>query len=136
VRFDVHVPETDHLEIIDLCLERWRVSIGDHVEPGTVLCDLKSLTVRWAMRARTERTPLLERFRPQVRKHQIGPRHAVTIEIIAAEHGVVSELHAAAQSTVRLHDRIASIDIGEETGHGGRFSVVAELVRPDSGIPV
>jgi hypothetical protein len=134
VRFDVHVPESSP-EIVDLCLERWTVDVGDSVEPGTVLCELVPLTQRYLLRRRAERTPFLARFRPKVEQRHISVDHAPTIVVIAAEHGIVGELGVTPPATVLVNDRVARIDIGDESGDGGRFSVLAEIVRADNGAP-
>jgi hypothetical protein len=132
VRFDVHVPESSR-QIVELRLERWRVGVGDTVEPGTVLCDLIALTNRHLLQTREERTPFLARFRRTIEHRHIPVEHAPSIVIIAAEQGVVAELNVAPHTTLHTDDRVARIDVGDELGHGGRFSVLAEILHPADG---
>jgi hypothetical protein len=128
VRFDVYVPESSP-EIVELRLERWRVGIGDTVEPGTVLCDLIPLTKRHLLRPRERRTPFLARFRTTTEHRPIRREHAPSIVIIAAEHGIVGSLDVAPDTTLRIDDRVARIDVGGEPGDGGRFGVLAEILH-------
>lgn len=131
VRFEVRMPECD-TQISEFRLQRWLVEVGDDVVPGTALCELIAVKRKWLRRQPSSRNPLSLRRR-RVEKRDIRADQSPTVAVIAAESGIVSVINETPGSAIETNDLLSHIDIGTDSGAGGRFNTVAEILPAAQG---